>query len=187
MSRTPLSKRRRFDVFKRDSFTCCYCGQQPPTAVLEIDHIVPVVEGGSDDIDNLATSCFDCNRGKAAVPLEHLPASVADQRALLMEREAQERAYIRFVKSRRRREKAVLDEIAVALWGEGYAFVPRTAMSVRTFLEKLPYDRVLFAAERAAAKFPNGDRTFKYFCGICWRLINSDDRGGRFRGGNEGS
>lgn len=31
----------RFEVFKRDNFTCRYCGQAPPTAILEVDHIIP--------------------------------------------------------------------------------------------------------------------------------------------------
>lgn len=35
-----------------------------PDVVLEIDHINPVVNGGDNDIMNLVTSCFDCNRGK---------------------------------------------------------------------------------------------------------------------------
>jgi hypothetical protein len=185
--RKPLSKKTRFDVFKRDEFTCCYCGQKPPTVVLEVDHIVPVVEGGSDEIDNLTTACFDCNRGKSATPLSRVPESVSDQRALLIEREEQERAYIRFVKGKRRRENAVLDELAQALWGSDYCFSPRAATSIRTFLAQIPYDRLLLAAEKAAAKFPDvhGDengRKFKYFCGICWRIINGDDRRGRYKG-----
>lgn len=59
-----LSKRVRFEIFKRDSFTCQYCGKRPPNVVLEVDHIDPLSNGGSDDQINLTTSCFDCNRGK---------------------------------------------------------------------------------------------------------------------------
>ena len=59
-----LSKKRRLDVFKRDSFQCAYCGKTPPNVVLEVDHIIPKSKSGSDDIDNLITSCFDCNRSK---------------------------------------------------------------------------------------------------------------------------
>jgi 5-methylcytosine-specific restriction endonuclease McrA len=62
MDRIPVSKKTRFDVFKRDFFTCQYCGLTPPAAVLEIDHIHPVSKGGKNGIDNLITSCFDCNR-----------------------------------------------------------------------------------------------------------------------------
>lgn len=62
-SRT-LSLRKRFFVLKRDGFTCKICGANGPGVKLEVDHIVPVAEGGSDSLDNLQTLCFECNRGK---------------------------------------------------------------------------------------------------------------------------
>ena len=62
--RKGISKKTRFDVFKRDSFTCQYCGKSAPDVVLEVDHINPVSKGGDNDISNLITACFDCNRGK---------------------------------------------------------------------------------------------------------------------------
>jgi len=37
--------------------------------VLEIDHIHPVKEGGTNDEGNLWTLCYCCNRGKAAKQL----------------------------------------------------------------------------------------------------------------------
>lgn len=63
--RKSLSKKVRFEIFKRDSFTCQYCGQSAPEITLEIDHINPIYEGGSNDLINLITSCFECNRGKS--------------------------------------------------------------------------------------------------------------------------
>lgn len=62
--RKTISKKTRFEVFKRDSFTCQYCGRTAPEVILEIDHINPVNNGGDNNIINLITSCFDCNRGK---------------------------------------------------------------------------------------------------------------------------
>src|SRR5690606_26635672 len=62
--RKPLSKKIRFEVFKRDSFTCQYCGAKAPECILEVDHINPVSNGGKNEILNLITSCFNCNRGK---------------------------------------------------------------------------------------------------------------------------
>lgn len=62
--RKTLSKKTRFEVFKRDNFTCQYCGRTAPDVVLEIDHIKPIKDGGENDILNLITACFDCNRGK---------------------------------------------------------------------------------------------------------------------------
>jgi len=64
--RKAISKRVRFEVFKRDGFTCQYCGQTPPAVTLEPDHIIPVVDGGTNDPMNLVAACRDCNRGKAA-------------------------------------------------------------------------------------------------------------------------
>ena len=36
-----ISKKIRFEVFKRDGFTCQYCGKSPPGVTLEADHIKP--------------------------------------------------------------------------------------------------------------------------------------------------
>lgn len=53
--RRSTGKRLRFEIFKRDHFTCQYCGAQPPSIVLVIDHIDPVAEGGLTVIENLIT------------------------------------------------------------------------------------------------------------------------------------
>ena len=62
--RSPLSPKLRMDVFKRDKFVCQYCGACGPDIELEIDHIIPVSRGGTDELSNLKTACWDCNRGK---------------------------------------------------------------------------------------------------------------------------
>ena len=62
--RKAISKKLRFEVFKRDNFTCQYCGKTAPDVILEVDHINPVKNGGDNNIMNLITACFDCNRGK---------------------------------------------------------------------------------------------------------------------------
>lgn len=56
----------RFDVFRRDNFCCRYCGRSSPSVTLEVDHVVAVSNGGTDEIGNLVTACIDCNRGKSA-------------------------------------------------------------------------------------------------------------------------
>jgi HNH endonuclease len=63
--RKALSKKTRFEVFKRDKFTCQYCGGKAPDVLLQCDHIVAVAKGGKNDIVNLITSCEDCNSGKS--------------------------------------------------------------------------------------------------------------------------
>lgn len=68
--RKPLSRRLRFEIFKRDGFRCTYCGATPVIGPLHVDHVKPVVEGGTNDPSNLATACGACNLGKSRVPLE---------------------------------------------------------------------------------------------------------------------
>lgn len=59
----------RFDVFRRDNFTCVYCGRSSPEVTLHCDHVVAHSKGGSDGMTNLVTSCQDCNYGKGAKSL----------------------------------------------------------------------------------------------------------------------
>jgi len=84
VSRKAISKKLRFEVFKRDSFTCQYCGRSAPDVVLHVDHINPVAGGGGSDILNLITSCLDCNLGKGARELSD-DSALQKQRAQLAE------------------------------------------------------------------------------------------------------
>jgi hypothetical protein len=61
-----ISLSLRFQVFRRDAFTCQYCGRKAPHAVLHVDHVQPWSSGGSNDILNLRTACDTCNLGKGA-------------------------------------------------------------------------------------------------------------------------
>lgn len=82
--RKTITKKTRFEVLKRDKFTCQYCGKSAPDVVLEVDHIKPVSKGGDNDIMNLITSCKDCNRGKSNVELSD-DSVVKKQQAQLQE------------------------------------------------------------------------------------------------------
>lgn len=42
------------------------CGATNKETTLEIDHIIPVAKGGTNDISNLQTLCKECNRAKSA-------------------------------------------------------------------------------------------------------------------------
>lgn len=63
--RKGISKSTRFEVFKRDSFKCQYCGKCAPDVILNVDHINPVSKGGENEILNYITACQDCNAGKS--------------------------------------------------------------------------------------------------------------------------
>ena len=67
--RRAIPRKVRFEVFKRDSFTCQYCGAMAPDVVLQIDHIIPVVKGGTNSLLNLVAACQGCNSGKGGVEL----------------------------------------------------------------------------------------------------------------------
>lgn len=82
--RKAIGKKIRFEVFKRDSFRCQYCGRSAPDVILEVDHIIPVAEGGKNDVMNLITSCRDCNRGKGKKLLTD-DETIAKQKAQLDE------------------------------------------------------------------------------------------------------
>ncbi len=63
---------RRFRILHRDNFRCCYCGKTPKDDVkLELDHIIPICKGGTDDDSNLITACMPCNRAKAGHRLNY--------------------------------------------------------------------------------------------------------------------
>lgn len=48
--RLTISKKDRFEILKRDKFTCQYCGNSSPKVLLEIDHLTPVSKGGNNDL-----------------------------------------------------------------------------------------------------------------------------------------
>jgi hypothetical protein len=62
--REEISIRKRFLVLKRDQFTYVLCGRSGIGIKLEVDHKIPVSKGGSNNLDNLQTLCYECNRGK---------------------------------------------------------------------------------------------------------------------------
>jgi 5-methylcytosine-specific restriction endonuclease McrA len=51
-------------IHKRDDWTCMYCGKQPGTESLTIDHIVPRSRGGLTTWTNTVCCCTGCNQRK---------------------------------------------------------------------------------------------------------------------------
>jgi hypothetical protein len=170
--RKALSKKTRFDVFKRDGFICQYCGAHPPSAILEVDHIHPVADGGSNDIDNLVTACFDCNRGKSDRQLSDIPQSLQDKAAEVLEREAQIKGYQAALSSKKNRiaDEAEMVRDVYERFNEGYTLNEKSMVTVRMFVDKLGVHDVCDAMERAYTRARKGQE-FRYFCGICWAKI----------------
>lgn len=55
----------RRNVFKRDHWACQYCGRQPGSEELTIDHVIPRSAGGISTWDNCVLACIGCNKRKA--------------------------------------------------------------------------------------------------------------------------
>lgn len=175
-----LSKKTRFEVFKRDGFMCQYCGDHPPRVTLEVDHIQPICDGGSNSQDNLVTACFPCNRGKGGVSLQSTPRSLKEKAAEIQEREAQIKGYydvMQAAKIRLENDTDVVEEIFSNFFDWEF-LPPRDRISVRRFIERLGVHDVSDAMERACIKRPySKSGSFKYFCGICWSKIKAPSNG----------
>jgi 5-methylcytosine-specific restriction endonuclease McrA len=66
-------------VIEVSRYTCIYCGrvgaeEDPDGFAWEIDHAVPLANGGAHAVSNFALSCRSCNRRKSAglLPLPFL-------------------------------------------------------------------------------------------------------------------
>lgn len=175
--RKQLSKRVRFEIFKRDGFVCQYCGNHPPSVILHVDHIVPVVEGGSNEDTNLITSCADCNLGKAANSLNTIPKSLKEKAASIQEAEAQIAGYAAVCSQARERIEADVWSVAEVLTpGAQEGYPKRRFQSIRMFVKRLSVDDVLDAAEITDSKFWRSEEDkFRYFCGICWKKIRDSE------------
>lgn len=89
--RRSLGKKVRFEVFARDGFSCRYCGRQSDSVKLVVDHIVPVCQGGTNDQDNLVTSCVDCNAGKGGKTISQ--SVISEEHRLAMSQDLQDQIH----------------------------------------------------------------------------------------------
>jgi len=55
----------RRNIYKRDRYTCQYCGAQPGTEELTLDHVIPRSQGGISTWENCVLACVGCNKRKA--------------------------------------------------------------------------------------------------------------------------
>ena len=76
----PVTKRTRYEVLKRDNFTCRYC--RSTENPLKVDHVTPVALGGKDDPSNLVAACHDCNAGKSSTSPDAETVADISQRAV---------------------------------------------------------------------------------------------------------
>lgn len=175
--RKQLSKMIRFEVFKRDYFTCQYCSRKSPEVLLEIDHIVPVSENGTNEIDNLLTACFDCNRGKSNKSLNSISPSLEEKVFMMREKKIQYDQFIKLQESLLNQNENLIDMVEKVYTScyKKYEFNERFRLSVKKFIKKLGVDEVIEAMEISCSKKGlNQNSTLTYFCGICWTKIKEN-------------
>lgn len=172
-----VSKRLRYEILRRDNHACRYCGATAPDIPLTVDHVVPTALGGDDDPSNLVTACQPCNAGKSAsspdAPIVADVAADALRWARAMERAVQIQA------SQRQAEQDYFDAFANH-WHlyeyKGSPLIPLESdhlNSLRNFYRAgLAVSELHYAADEAmGARHIPTSRVWRYFCGICWRLI----------------
>ena len=174
-----IKPKTRFDIFKRDNFTCRYCGRKTPAVVLELDHVIPQSKGGDSDPSNLVTSCYECNRGKRADLLEEHPTIEVDlheKSVFLLERELQLKEYNALRIMMRVREDQEVEELQ-SLWNELYiayassgTHTPRKTQ-LKKYLRLFAVEDIKEAMEVTAEQPFSPYRGEKYFFGILrnWR------------------
>lgn len=174
--RKAISKKVRFEVFKRDSFTCQYCSAKPPHAPLEIDHVIPVCKGGVNDIDNLITACFDCNRGKSGEELTSIPMSLTEKSERLKIAKTQYLQYKKHLQKQRELIDADIDEVeeVYECYFEDYGFRPKFRVTVKNFIDKIGIEETRNSMEKACSKIHQSEDALRYFCGICWNIIKNN-------------
>ena len=174
--RKPIPKSIRFEVFKRDKFTCQYCGASAPDVILEVDHIKPVSRGGSNQIMNLLTACRDCNRGKTNKEL-------SDNTAVMLQKKqmeaAQERREQLEMMLKWREELEAERELEIAAIDQYFSLHTKWGLNdngkrdVRKLIKRFGFNEVYTACEISIDRYYDGrerswDEAFNKVGGICY-------------------
>lgn len=173
-----LSVRIRFEVFKRDEFTCQYCGRRSPEVVLEVDHIQPRADGGTDDSINLLTSCWECNRGKSDRTLDCLITGEDphDKAIELLEKRRQVEEYNRVLAEQDYYLEREVWELA-AFWNEeigekhtgDFTIAKRSYNWLRSALKYCPKEQIKEFMRMAFARRATKDMRYVAVCVRNWR------------------
>jgi hypothetical protein len=160
--------------------------------VLEIDHVVPRVQGGDDDPANLVTSCFDCNRGKGPRELdENYLAEIREPNfKMVREKLDQLKAYYETLSEKQEFLDAYVDALDHYWWSElaeeEYTWGENRRANLRRMLAESDYytirDCMALAFSNKPYWDPNSEKLWKYFCGIVWNRIRRPKEVGQWQG-----
>lgn len=170
-----VSRRLRFEVLKRDNYTCRYCGAKAPDVTLTVDHVIPTTLGGGDEPNNLVTACQPCNTGKSSVSPESDLVEDVDASALLWARAIHQANVIRSAEIRDMEAILSRFDSAWRQWVSDYEYgrPPEWGNSVERFVQNgltiEELERYILIAFSSRA---SGSKIWRYFCGCCWNEIS---------------
>lgn len=175
--RKTLTKKVRFEVFKRDSFKCQYCGAAAPEVLLEVDHITPVSKGGTNEILNLITSCFDCNRGKSSRKIDD-KSEVVKQKQQMDQLNEKRNQLKMMMEWRNGLEKLEEEKFSLLMekWSDntGYTLIGNGIKTAKKLLKEYDLTLVLDAVEKATSQYldydEEGDVTLESV-NHCWSKV----------------
>lgn len=155
--RKSIPKSLRFEVFKRDSFTCQYCGRKAPDVLLHVDHIKPVSKDGTNDLLNLITSCEDCNSGKSDRELSDntVIQKQRDQLEALQERKEQIEMMFEWQKSLLELDDKIVEQLS-DYWSElavGYSLSETGRASLKKLSRKYKLDEIMVSMKISSEQY----------------------------------
>lgn len=170
-----VSKRLRFEILRRDNYTCRYCGITAGETELHVDHVVPVALGGKNEPTNLVTACEPCNTGKSSIAPDASLVADIEEKALLWDRA--------LAVATRRRLAELDDQRQLIEWFESEwifrhdftAPIPDDweASVLQFAAQGLPVQEIDDAINIAYAAPVKPESMWRYFCGVCWRKVET--------------
>lgn len=175
-----VSRRLRFEIFRRDNHTCRYCGATGEGVKLVIDHVTPQALGGGDEPSNLATACDACNSGKTSIaPGSPLVDQVAEDAVRWSSAIQAAGAKLLGDLDRRNAARAKFEEVWNG-WGTGSGDDRRaverpdgwTLTVDRLLAAGLPMPVLLDCLDVAMRTSKvTASNKFRYMCGIAWKKV----------------
>ncbi|SLC65388.1 HNH endonuclease, putative [Mycobacteroides abscessus subsp. massiliense] len=161
-----VTKRLRYEVLRRDNYSCRYCGRSAPEVKLTVDHVVPVALGGSDEPSNLVAACADAplvdDVASDALRWSRAIALAAEHAA--EQRKESEELYARFEKHwnnwtyQYKGERCTIDK--PASWRQTVAQFLDAGLDITQLCELID-----------VAMESNAKDDWRYFCGCCWSRV----------------
>lgn len=170
--RKSIPKSIRFEVLKRDLFTCQYCGRKAPEVILEIDHINPVANGGTNNILNLITSCRDCNRGKSKKLLSDNTAVMKQKKQADDLQIRREQLQMMFEWQEELLEESQIEvdicESALQNYYPGWELNDTGRRTIMLQIERFGLQRVVNAIHMAGVRYQDMETALMKIGGICY-------------------